>query len=515
MSLLDDRAAEAEGDFDSDSFSWIGLDPNEACIELDREIVRRFGMRGFLEVAWPIIEPGVTFVSNWHIDCLCWELEQVSAGRHLRLAIAMPPRHAKSIICSVMWPAWDWIAHPTRRWLFASYSLGLATRDSLKMRRIVDSPWYRARWGDSFFIAKDQNTKTKYENSKTGAREIISIGSTTTGLGGDIIVCDDPNNVISAESAATRETTLTWWNEAMPSRLNDQRTGAFVVIQQRVNAEDVIGDILRRQPERYRYVCLPARFDPNHPYIYDRDPRTQAGEPLWPAKFDGPILDDLAQRLGAFAAAAQLQQLPAPREGGLFKQAWFHYVDASELPTDLRCGRGYDLAATEKTTIKADPDYTATVKIGISSSTGLVYILHAARWREAIHETKRRMRELAQADGLGCEIELPQDPGAAGKALAQDLVGLLNAFSVRALPVTGDKMARASPVAGQMGAGRVKILKGDWNGEFEAELTGFPTGAHDDWVDALSSAYARIVNTSTGLIDYYERLLTASQNREM
>jgi predicted phage terminase large subunit-like protein len=490
----------------------VMTDPRTALIAIEREMILRGGFKAFLRLAWHIIEPGTKFEANWHLDALCDHLEMVSKGEITRLAIAIPPRHSKSTVVSVMWPAWDWIANPQRRFLYASYNINLATRDNVRTRRVVESAWYRARFGDKFFIAGDQNTKQKFENSRTGSREVTSVGGSTTGLGADFICLDDPNNVLQAESAATRETTLTWWNEAMPSRLNDQQTGAFVVVQQRVNAKDVIGDILERSPGLYTYLCLPAEYDPAHPHVWAGDPRHEPGELLWPRKFTRASVDKLKISLGLYAAASQLQQLPAPREGGLFKEHWFVKIPAAHLPPDIEWVRGWDIAASVKTVMKADPDWTAGVKYGRSRSTGKFYIGHVVRVREEMHTVHALMLQTAEADGPNVKISIPQDPGAAGKALAQDMMRRLSKYMVSADPPTGDKIARATPVAGQAGVGNVMMVEAPWNADFIAEMIGFPTAAHDDQVDALSAAASRLHNTETGFIDYYAEML-AGQNQ--
>jgi hypothetical protein len=69
------------------------------------------------------------------------------------------PGHAKSLLVAVFWPAWAWIDHPETRWLFSSYSATLAIRDSVKCRRLLESGWYRERWGDRFELSGDQNQK--------------------------------------------------------------------------------------------------------------------------------------------------------------------------------------------------------------------------------------------------------------------------------------------------------------------------------------------------------------------
>jgi hypothetical protein len=95
----------------------------------------------FVDEAWHAVEPAATYIHSWHVDATCEHLEAVTNGQIRNLIINMPPRHMKSLLASVFWPCWDWTLHPERRWIFASYAQSLATRDSLKCRRLINSAW--------------------------------------------------------------------------------------------------------------------------------------------------------------------------------------------------------------------------------------------------------------------------------------------------------------------------------------------------------------------------------------
>src|SRR5438552_9602232 len=101
--------------------------------ELDAELAAR-SLREFVRQAWPILEPSTPFVLGWHIDAIIEHLEAVSHGQIRNLLINVPPRHMKSLLVSVFWPAWEWLRWPQRRWLYSSYGAQLSIRDSVKCR---------------------------------------------------------------------------------------------------------------------------------------------------------------------------------------------------------------------------------------------------------------------------------------------------------------------------------------------------------------------------------------------
>src|SRR3984957_5528142 len=280
--------------------SWLAR-PN-ARAKVDRELATR-SFREFVRQAWPIIEPLTPFVSGWHIDAIIAHLEAVTRGQIRNLLINVPPRHMKSILVSVLWPAWEWILHPERRWLYSSYAATLSIRDSVKCRQLIESPWYQRFWGDRYALATDQNTKTRFDNNRSGYRIATSVGGAATGEGGDRIVCDDPHNAQDAESDSVRQATVEWFNVVMSTRVNDPRTAAKVVVMQRCHQQDLSGHLLEQGG--WEHLCLPAEYEGPGKItsIGFSDPRTIPGELLWKERFGPPEIEDLKRSLGSYAAA--------------------------------------------------------------------------------------------------------------------------------------------------------------------------------------------------------------------
>ena len=218
------------------------------------------------------------------------------------------------------------------QFLHASYAQQLSLRDSVKCRRLIESAWYQRLWSDRFKLTGDQNTKTRFDNDRSGSRLSTSVGSALTGEGGNIIVVDDPNAAQEAFSEATIHSTIEWWDSALSTRLNDPKTGAFIVIQQRLGEEDLTGHILSKDIGDWTHLCLPMRYEwERHTYtgIGWNDPRglDAEGEPLvkvitggtrvpvsndahieligregallWPERFGETEVSGLERRLGA------------------------------------------------------------------------------------------------------------------------------------------------------------------------------------------------------------------------
>src|ERR1039457_396829 len=183
---------------------------------------RRFG--DFIAQAWPVVEPACALISAWHVDAMAEHLQAVSEGQIKHLLINVPPGHAKSLIVSGLWPAWEWIRNEKgaqRRGLFASYNDGLATRDSVRCRTLIDSPWYRDTFCPDWTLSGEQNEKNYFVNTKSGFRISLSVGGRGTGFRGDTIVVDDPLNASDQYSEAARREAIFWWDMVMSSRLNN------------------------------------------------------------------------------------------------------------------------------------------------------------------------------------------------------------------------------------------------------------------------------------------------------
>src|SRR5262249_61190429 len=127
-----------------------------------------------------------------------------------------------------MWPAWEWLTNRSTRWLFASYSLGLAERDGEKTGNLIRSRWYQSHWRHVFRLVTDARIELK--NDKTGWREITSVNGETTGNHVDRLVIDDAHNVKQIESEAVREGAIRWHDQAWFNRVNDAKKSSRVDI---------------------------------------------------------------------------------------------------------------------------------------------------------------------------------------------------------------------------------------------------------------------------------------------
>ena len=440
-------------------------------------------LSGFVREAWHVVEPNSTYIHGWHLDAIAEHLEAVTDGLINRLLINVPPGTMKSLLTSVLWPAWEWgpKGRTSLRYLTSSYTEKYVKRDSRRMRDLVQSDWYRSLWPEVDLVRAGE---ASFSNTKTGFREGVPFASLTGGRG-DRVIIDDPHSTETAESEAERLNTTRIFRESVPTRLNDPKTSAIIVIMQRLHEEDVSGQIIKLGLG-YEHLMLPMEFEPERKCVTGigfADPRTEDGELLFPERFPRAVVDRDKVPMGSYAVAGQFQQRPAPRSGGMFQRGDFEIVDA--VPAGARRCRAWDFAASTPKKGK-QPDWT--VGLRMAHLDGIFYVEDVVRDRWSPGDVEKNLKNTASQDGADVIIRMPQDPGAAGKSDARTKVKLLAGYPVKVEAVTGDKATRARPASAQVEAGNVKLVRGKWNEHFLDEVCSFPNAHHDDQVDAFADA---------------------------
>tara|TARA_R100000655_G_scaffold16619_2_gene35996 strand:- start:4295 stop:5722 length:1428 start_codon:yes stop_codon:yes gene_type:complete len=448
-------------------------------------------LREFTKASWSSIEPGVEFQNNWHIDAIGEHLQAVVEGDIKRLIINVPPRHMKSISVAVVLPAWTWTIQPEKKFLYASYASSLSIRDSVKCRRLLDSRWYQTHFGDMFNLTSDQNQKQRFENDKTGARIATSVDGALTGEGGDIIVVDDPHNVRESESATVRESVLDWWDQAMQTRLNDPKTGAFIIIMQRVHEKDLTGHILANQYNEWDHLCLPARYEVGHPTPTNStlgftDPRTREGDLLWEERIDKKTLDNIEKSLGSYASAGQLQQRPMPKGGGILKAEWWVGWDKPDLPDIEYVLQSWDTAFSTK----EKTSYSARTTWGVFRKNGQVNAIVLDMWYDRV--TYPELRKIAQESYYDYEPDAVLiEKKASGQSLLQDL-RMAGVPVIEYMP-DRDKEARAHASSALLEDGRIWYPSDKkWCKDLIDICAAFPATENDDIVDTCTQAWLRL-----------------------
>ena len=497
----------------------------------------RRSLAEFVRAAWPIVEPS-PMVNGWHVDAICSHLEAVTRGEIRRLLICIPPRHGKSLLVSVLWPAWIWTHTPQWRSLFVSHSASLAVEHSRLCRQLIESPWYRAAFGAEWSLATDQNAKDHYSTTRGGHRFSIGMTGGITGHGGDLVAIDDPISVNDAMSDAALDEARRIVGKVLPPRLNDQNTGRMLMIMQRVNMRDPAQFWLDGGncealilPSEFvpqarcvtrREIEIPANGIPAHRAKVEfwRDPRTEAGEPLCADRFPPSVLAALKaeDQLGADGYATQHQQSPTVAGGGMFRvAAWrvWRYESDTDAAKHRPLGTYDGPAASvpmkmEKIIISVDATFRETahgsfVSIQVWGKDGARrYLLDRDHRRLDFEDTRKALLSMIAKWPTARERII--EGKANGDALCSTLEKAHGVSGIiRAAPGTRSKEERAHAMLPYQRAGNIYLPDGaPWIGEYIAEHAAFPRGANDDDVDAQSQALEYL--ETTNVADYLKAM---------
>jgi predicted phage terminase large subunit-like protein len=433
----------------------------------------------FVRLGWKYVDPA-KLVDDWHIPVLCNELESFWHSEILRLIINIPPRCLKSTICSVFFPVWTWIQESSTKLLTGSYAQQLATRDTTKSRNLIQSHWFQSHWGHLFKFSADQNQKTFYKNTKNGERISFSVGGALTGAGGDIIIVDDPINAMDSNSLVKRESVNTWFSESLTTRLNDPSTGRILIIMQRLHQNDLTGYLLSDPNNSYKHIVLPMRYEGKKVYY---DIRTKKGEIL-AKRHTNETLSQLESDLGPYATAGQLQQRPAPREGGVIKVKWLRYY--SELPKVKRWDWSWDTAIKDK----KNNDFSVGT-LWAECEDGY-YLVDMIREKLQYPELKHQVRISYDSQKTS---EILIEDKSSGQQLVQDFKRIGKMPVIAMIPgkdMLATKEERLEIVSSLFESSKVFLPKGKkWMNIFIEELTNFPNAQHDDIVDSVTQYLSR------------------------
>jgi len=434
----------------------------------------------FLRRAWPAISGGEQLQWNWHLDALCHQLDRVARGECQRLIVNIPPRNGKSKTVSSIWAAWRLGRDPTTSIVGVSYSNELSGKLARDCLAIMQLGWYRELFPRAV-ISQRRSASHDFDLVAGGGRLATSVTGTLTGRGGDLILLDDIIKPEEANSEHAREGSRDWFRGTLASRLNDKRSGAIVVIMQRLHEDDLTGMLL--EAGGWDHFCVPsiAIEDEIIPLTRGRAHFRRRGDILHPQREPIEVLEQLRASMGSIAFAAQYQQDPVPAVGNMIRAEWLQTYD----PARLDMSRGMIVQSWD-TASKDNPHNDFSVCVTALVWQKRVYILDVFRKRLQFPELRAHVIRLARE--YGAHVVLIED-----QSSGSQLIQTLMAESPQGVPEPIgrrpelDKVARVAGISVMIEL-RQLLLPDDapWLGEFRSELLAFPNARFDDQVDALS-----------------------------
>lgn len=464
----------------------------EGDLEVRKELAKREMARRKLLSFVKYRFPG--YKSNWHHEVLADALERVERGELKRLIVNMPPRHGKSELVSVNFPAWCMGKNKDRSIIAASYAASLAQDFGRKVRNIMDDSDYKTLFDTR--LAEDSQAKGSWATNGRGEYNAAGVGGSIVGKGASILIIDDPvKNREEADSEVISENIWDWYKGAARTRLTPD--GAIVIVMTRWRDNDLVGRIIEEtrvtSGEKWEVVTLPAIAE------HDEEHR-KVGEALWANHYTLENLEQIRNDVGSYEFASQYQQNPINRETQLFKPDLFRNITLREVQEKVTsCFVTIDSALSKR----KNSDYTGVCINWVDSENV---------WHLKAYRTKVDPTELIQ---LIFDLH---------KAYKPEAIGLEETTMTQAIdPFLTVEMAKRNVYPNVVplkhgGVNKEVRIKGllprydrghiyhidNLAVDLERELVRFPSSSHDDVMDATAYQIfiAEAPNTSFDYDDF-------------
>jgi predicted phage terminase large subunit-like protein len=428
----------------------------------------------FVERVWPV------FIGGRHHKRMAEAFERVANGTCKRLIINMPPRHTKSEFASYLLPAWFLGKFPHKKVIQTSHTAELAVGFGRKVRNLVDSDIYNEIF-PGLSLQSDSKAAGRWNTSKGGDYFAIGVGGAVTGKGADILIIDDPHSEQEAAMAASNpdiyDKVYEWYTSGPRQRL--QPGGAIVIVMTRWSQRDLTGQVLKaaaaRGGEEWEVIEFPAILP--------------SGNPLWPEFWSKDELEALHEELPNSKWQAQYQQNPVGNESAIVKRDWWKWWTQDRPPVCDYILQTWDTAFEKNNRA----DYSAGTTWGIwnndeDNGTPNIILLDTYKKRvEWVDLKKDVLKTYHDWDPDGILIEK--------KATGAPLIYELRSMGIPVQEYTpsrgNDKIARLNSVADIIASGKVWVPETRWAEELVDEIAAFPSGEHDDLVDATTLALMR------------------------
>lgn len=476
--------------------------------ELASRVLARRNLVHFIKRLYPQYEAG------WVHHDVAARLEAFSKAvverKSPRLMLLMPPRHGKSEMASIRFPAWHLGHNPGHEIINCGYNMDLPMRFSRRVREIVRDPSYKALF-EGCEIDPESQSAEAWNTTMGGGFTAAGVGGGITGKGAHVLIIDDPiKNQEEADSILTRDSLWDWYWSTAYTRLAPG--GGVLIIQTWWNDDDLAGRLqtaMEQDPnaDTFDVVKYPALAE-QYEYLHVADNKIERyaeplvtvepeykfirapGDALHPERYDASMMRNYKLNMPPRVWSALYQQNPVPDEGMYFQKDWLKFESQPPLMRNVNVYQAWDFAYGEKN----HNDYTVGVTF-VQDESNTLHLVDLMRFRGDSYTCAKSVVEFAIKWGgeKSCPLLIGFEDGAIWRGVKSYVLSMMDEMGFyppyeEIRPLT-DKMARARTLQGRFQQGRIWLPEeAPWLRDATTELLRFPAGAHDDIVDALAHA---------------------------
>ena len=428
------------------------------------------------------------FIVGKHHRILASMLMDIESGSKDRACVNIPPRHGKSQLVSIFFPAWYLGRNPDKKVMMVSHTTDLAVDFGRKVRNLLGLQDYKDIF-PTVKLATDSKSAGRWNTSVGGEYYACGVGSALAGRGAHLLLVDDPHSeqdVINGNFSVF-EKAYEWFTFGARTRL--MPGGSVAIIQTRWHMDDLTGRVVKdmsqnEKSDQYDVVEFPAIVE-----IEDKESGELIEKPLWPEFFDMAALERTKASMPLFQWNAQYQQQPTAEEAAIVKREWWQIWEKESPPMCEYIIMSLDSAAEKHNRA----DYTALTTWGVffneETNAHNIILLNSIKDRFEFPELKElAMEQYSMWDPDAFIVEKKSS----GVALYQEMrrMGLvIQEFTPHR--GSGDKLARLNSVSDIIASELVWVPQTRWAEEVVEEIAGFPFMSNDDLVDSTVMALMR------------------------
>ena len=202
------------------------------------------------------------FIVGRHHRILADMLMGIERGDKDRVCVNIPPRHGKSQLVSIFYPAWFLGRNPNKKVMMVSHTTDLAVDFGRKVRNLIATPEYQSIF-PTVKLAVDSKSAGRWNTNVGGEYYACGVGSALAGRGADLLLIDDPHSeqdVISGNFSVF-EKAYEWYTFGARTRL--MPGGRVAIIQTRWHMDDLTGRVVKdmynnERADQFEVIEFPA-----------------------------------------------------------------------------------------------------------------------------------------------------------------------------------------------------------------------------------------------------------------